>query len=260
MSYPTNPQNNPAGNGATPPPAPKGMQQGQMPSKNQPKKNDSSLGVGAAALAGGLAVGGVGTAAAMNYFGDENPAENPETQTPDAESPVTDTNGMSFAEAFAAAREEFGPNGTFEWNGGTYGTMYASEAQAQTPHPHPAPAPAPEPQPEPQPEPLPEPEPEPLPEPEPEPLPEPQPEPVPEPEPVIIEPEPLVVEPEPGIDDPDIYILETPDAEIAFIDIDHDQVMDYAACDMDQDNYISETEVVDISDQNITLDDLNNFC
>lgn len=34
---------------------------------------------------------------------------------------------MSFSEAFAAAREEVGPGGAFEWNGGVYGTYTASE-------------------------------------------------------------------------------------------------------------------------------------
>lgn len=35
--------------------------------------------------------------------------------------------GMSFDEAFAAAREEVGPGGCFEWHGGVYGTYYANE-------------------------------------------------------------------------------------------------------------------------------------
>ena len=37
------------------------------------------------------------------------------------------TSGMSFGEAFAAARAEVGPNGVFEWNGGYYGTYYENE-------------------------------------------------------------------------------------------------------------------------------------
>lgn len=40
---------------------------------------------------------------------------------------------MSFNEAFAAAREEVGPGGVFEWNGGVYGTYYANEWNDMTP-------------------------------------------------------------------------------------------------------------------------------
>ena len=38
-----------------------------------------------------------------------------------------DTEGMSFGEAFAAARAEVGANGVFKWNGGVYGTFYETE-------------------------------------------------------------------------------------------------------------------------------------
>ncbi len=34
---------------------------------------------------------------------------------------------LSFSEAFAEAREQVGPGGVFEWNGGIYGTYYADE-------------------------------------------------------------------------------------------------------------------------------------
>ena len=37
------------------------------------------------------------------------------------------SNEMSFSEAFAAAREEVGPGGVFEWNGNVYNTYYAEE-------------------------------------------------------------------------------------------------------------------------------------
>lgn len=40
---------------------------------------------------------------------------------------------MSFAEAFAAAREEVGPGGLFEWHGQTYGTYYQDEWQNMSP-------------------------------------------------------------------------------------------------------------------------------
>ena len=38
-----------------------------------------------------------------------------------------DTEGMSFNEAFAAARAEVGSGGVFEWRGGYYGTYYENE-------------------------------------------------------------------------------------------------------------------------------------
>ncbi len=43
---------------------------------------------------------------------------------------------MSFSEAFAAAREQVGPGGVFEWHGGVYGTYYANEWNAMTDEQH----------------------------------------------------------------------------------------------------------------------------
>ena len=40
---------------------------------------------------------------------------------------TTVDDSMSFSEAFAAAREEVGPGGVFEWHGQVYGTYYESE-------------------------------------------------------------------------------------------------------------------------------------
>lgn len=40
---------------------------------------------------------------------------------------TTVNDDMTFGEAFAAAREEVGPGGVFEWHGGVYGTYYADE-------------------------------------------------------------------------------------------------------------------------------------
>jgi len=40
---------------------------------------------------------------------------------------------MTFAQAFAAAREELGPGGVFEWNGKLYGTFYKEEWDSMTP-------------------------------------------------------------------------------------------------------------------------------
>lgn len=39
---------------------------------------------------------------------------------------------MSFGEAFAAARQEVGPGGVFEWHGNAYGTYYESEWNSMT--------------------------------------------------------------------------------------------------------------------------------
>lgn len=46
---------------------------------------------------------------------------------------TTVTDDMSFNEAFATAREEVGPGGAFEWNGGVYGTYTAEEWDNMTP-------------------------------------------------------------------------------------------------------------------------------
>lgn len=46
---------------------------------------------------------------------------------------ATVSDDMPFNEAFAAAREEVGPGGVFEWHGGVYGTYYANEWNAMTP-------------------------------------------------------------------------------------------------------------------------------
>lgn len=40
---------------------------------------------------------------------------------------------MSFSEAFAAARQEVGPGGAFEWHGGVYGTYTAEEWNSMSP-------------------------------------------------------------------------------------------------------------------------------
>ena len=46
---------------------------------------------------------------------------------------------------------------------------------------------------------------------------------------------------------------------VSVIDVDNDQVFDAMATDMDGDNYISENEILDISDQGITVDDMGGF-
>lgn len=44
--------------------------------------------------------------------------------------------GMSFSQAFAAAREQVGPGGVFEWHGGVYGTYYSNEWNAMSDEQH----------------------------------------------------------------------------------------------------------------------------
>lgn len=46
---------------------------------------------------------------------------------------ATVSDDMSFGEAFAAAREQVGAGGVFEWRGGIYGTYYADEWNAMSP-------------------------------------------------------------------------------------------------------------------------------
>lgn len=95
-----------------------------------------SLGVGSAVLMG----------SALNH--DNQPSDNTEEPTDNIpeqeEMPLEEhaaeqgyaamatgvTDDMSFDEAFAAARAEVGAGGVFEWHGGLYGTYYASEWNA----------------------------------------------------------------------------------------------------------------------------------
>lgn len=50
-----------------------------------------------------------------------------DTDIPFSELPL---DNMSFSDAFAAAREELGPSGLFEWHGQTFNTMRADELSA----------------------------------------------------------------------------------------------------------------------------------
>lgn len=82
----------------------------------------------------GIALGGA-SAYAASSVSDSAEAE-PDTDpaspsTADGLSPVAED--MSFDEAFAAAREAYGPGATFEWHGQVYGTYYATEWNAMTP-------------------------------------------------------------------------------------------------------------------------------
>ena len=90
-----------------------------------------------------VAIGGVsgimiGSAAA--YAATKMINQNQEDATPEAEAAQTDhkmatsvSDDMSFADAFAAAREEVGPGGTFTWHGNVYGTFTADEWNSMSP-------------------------------------------------------------------------------------------------------------------------------
>ena len=58
---------------------------------------------------------------------------NPDITVEDLPVATTVNDDMNFGEAFAAARQEVGPGGVFEWHGGVYGTYYADEWDKMTP-------------------------------------------------------------------------------------------------------------------------------
>lgn len=58
---------------------------------------------------------------------EETPKETPVWAVGDIEVANTVNDDMSFSEAFAAAREEVGPGGAFQWHGSVYGTYTAGE-------------------------------------------------------------------------------------------------------------------------------------
>lgn len=62
----------------------------------------------------------------------ETPISPDTTATTDSLPVATVSDDMSFGEAFAAAREQVGPGGVFEWHGGIYGTYYADEWNEMT--------------------------------------------------------------------------------------------------------------------------------
>ncbi|WP_291528411.1 hypothetical protein [Bacteroides sp. UBA939] len=98
------------------------------------KKTVKSVVVGGLGLMAGL-VGSMGLMAFREAPQMEAPHEaggsisaTPEPETiEEVEIAQSPEDSMSFNEAFAAAREEVGPNGVFEWRGGIYGTYYADE-------------------------------------------------------------------------------------------------------------------------------------
>ena len=63
----------------------------------------------------------------------DNKEDNSSVHTIDNDLKVADVNqGMSFGQAFAAARAEVGPGGVFHWHGGVYNTYTEAEWNAMT--------------------------------------------------------------------------------------------------------------------------------
>lgn len=141
--------------------------------------------------------------------------------------------------------------------GAAVGSVIAQEANAQepivdpepSPNPEPAPAPArPQPQPEPQPV---KPEPQPV---KPEPQPEPQPEPEPEPEVQVVGYE--AVQTEDG-DTMQIAAVSVEGEVIQFAEVTGDDIVDLAAIDANHDGTITEDEIIDVSDEGISMQALH---
>lgn len=123
----------------------------QQPTEGVPAKADGGkkrTGWGRIAVAGGTGIVLGAAAATLTSFA-PLPEDSPLSQHEDHN---TDINGevpewsdgevaiatsvnddMSFSEAFAAARQEVGAGGAFEWHGNVYGTYYADEWNNMTP-------------------------------------------------------------------------------------------------------------------------------
>lgn len=86
-----------------------------------------SLGIGSAFLMGSAAANDVTTISEGTIEQEENAHQEEAIDNGYAAMASNVTDDMSFDEAFAAAREEVGPGGVFEWHGSLYGTYYASE-------------------------------------------------------------------------------------------------------------------------------------
>ena len=207
----------------------------------------------------------------------------------DGEVPIASsvTDDMSFSEAFAAAREEVGPGGAFEWHGQVYGTYLADEWNAMTPEEHEAyydhfnwnnyssdyvediasvpgtPSATVSPSAPATPSAVPASNPDPSIEPN-----------AAEPDVVVVTPDEYD-EPTPLVDvQSEVQVLgvvHDPETganvggvlldgqEVVLLDVDGDQTFDYMGADVNGDEQLSENEVVDISDQHITTDDLVGF-
>ena len=155
------PGNNPVPGGAPranmPPPLPNSPRPpspgaGPGPSP-RPKPVEKGGGMPAGAIGAAGVVGGAAAAVAfMSFKTPDEPMLEPEPEEPEEPgetgggitvsvsdpSPVLFdldsipiaygvSDDMTFSEAFAAARQEVGPGGVFQWNGNVYGTYYANE-------------------------------------------------------------------------------------------------------------------------------------
>lgn len=108
------------------------------------EKRGTAWGVAAAGMGTGVLLGSVAsffaTKQAMAAPAEE---ETPETPTEEPTHPAwsdgevaiatTVTDDMSFSQAFAAARAEVGAGGAFEWHGNVYGTYLADEWNSMSP-------------------------------------------------------------------------------------------------------------------------------
>lgn len=122
----------------------------QSTAKEQPAKKDSSwkhvtIGGISGILLGGASTFFTSSSSAANDS--DAPSHGSQSATSHGSTPVspdshisveglpvaTVSDDMSFSEAFAAARQEVGPGGVFEWHGGVYGTYYANEWSDMTP-------------------------------------------------------------------------------------------------------------------------------
>lgn len=107
------------------------------PVASSPKKTIRNAAIGGATgvLIGGTAAVLMGLRSKPEPEKQQENGENDNTQEPETTPWVDDqiavattvTDDMSFGEAFAAARQEVGPGGAFEWRGGVYGTYTAAE-------------------------------------------------------------------------------------------------------------------------------------
>lgn len=106
------------------------------------KVGGALAGGAAAGLGGALLIGGIKAQAAEIPADDEGavddvvePVEGAGNEWTDGEVAVAHgvNDGMSFGEAFAAARAEVGAGGAFEWRGGIYGTYTENEWNSMSP-------------------------------------------------------------------------------------------------------------------------------
>lgn len=112
----------------------------------QPKKGGdaSKWALRSAGAAGGILLGSVAAYGMNAMMNAEEPVEErPLEMEPECEAtPLTDGeltyasgnyDDMSFGQAFAAVRQEYGPGAVFQWHGGLYGSYTAEEWNAMSP-------------------------------------------------------------------------------------------------------------------------------